>query len=450
MELNTLESIFFNEILNAELDVPVHATLTYEGNPFDIIVVPEIAPEGYFRLKYFNAPAYEPEPQVSDDGVSYRSFTIEEMFGSHPLLERAWRKHATVELQLNPSQSPIQPKLNPSLEAKVMYAGVGNRGELVLDQNQVILSAAPLKKAEFSISDFCDFLLPATSPRRVVLDSDDGWKITLTKDENAARDTVSHTGVVEKNSGDDFGIDELGDVLEGIRYFFAFVEGAYRFPTVVIGYDDNVRVTWGEVGKFESDRRHTPNWFRHSGEAPWGRILEQVFPMFWRRWIDHKDELMAVIDCYAVSNKMRRAGLQQDAVAKSCFGLEILASLVLEKTIQYPDITAEEIYKVLRCYHIHNRNLNPSDNPSTEQLRRNLSLSGNTGSGLIVTVRNYVAHPLHKKTVEVRPQYLQHLDSDIIQYVYLHDLSQFYLEYMLLRFCGLIVPNYRRLLEQQR
>ena len=53
MELKPLESAFFREILNAELDVPVPATLKCQGKDFDIIVVPEIAPEGYFRMKYF-------------------------------------------------------------------------------------------------------------------------------------------------------------------------------------------------------------------------------------------------------------------------------------------------------------------------------------------------------------------------------------------------------------
>ena len=61
MELSSLETKFFKEILKAELDVPVQATLSYENNSLKMIVVPEITPSGYFKLKYYNAPAAEPE-----------------------------------------------------------------------------------------------------------------------------------------------------------------------------------------------------------------------------------------------------------------------------------------------------------------------------------------------------------------------------------------------------
>ena len=60
MELKPLEHTFFRDILDVELDVPILATLKCPGKDFDIIVVPEIAPEGYFRMKYFNAQDSDP------------------------------------------------------------------------------------------------------------------------------------------------------------------------------------------------------------------------------------------------------------------------------------------------------------------------------------------------------------------------------------------------------
>ena len=48
MELSSLETKLFKEILNAELDVPVRATLKYENNSLEMIVVPEITPSGHF------------------------------------------------------------------------------------------------------------------------------------------------------------------------------------------------------------------------------------------------------------------------------------------------------------------------------------------------------------------------------------------------------------------
>ena len=69
MKLNDLESKFFEHILNTELGVPVKATLEYEGATFDIIIVPEITQDGYFNLKYYNAPAYDPETRFNESGT---------------------------------------------------------------------------------------------------------------------------------------------------------------------------------------------------------------------------------------------------------------------------------------------------------------------------------------------------------------------------------------------
>ena len=478
MELNKLETTFFQGILNAKLDVPVHATLKYEGIAFKIIVVPDIAPEGYFRLKYFNAPPYKPEPQVGNDGTPYTSLTMREAFGSHPLLERAWQERATVELQLHPSQLPIQPKPNPMLKAKVLYADVGHKGELVLDDNQVMLRTSPLRKAEFSISDFCDFVTAGTqmasiagvmethgetlqsigseladgarltlspAPRRVILNTDDGWEITLTKDEKDMHGAMNHTGVVEKSGGDEFEIDDLNDVIEGLRYFFAFVMVKYCFPSVIVGYDAIGGITWGKAGKFQSERRQPVNWFQHAGDVPSGSVLERFFPRFWRKWKAHRDELIAVIDCYVSSEAMRQSGILQDSVAKSCAGLETLASLVRGQTV-FGD-AKDAIDKILRCYKIPYRQLDNSKNPVTHKLCADLSIADNNGSGLLVDARNYVIHPLDKNNTVVKLGHLQYVDGDMVRYAHLHNLSQFYLEYMLLRFCGHNVVSYRPLRE---
>ena len=154
MKLNDLETKFFDGILNAELDVPVPATLRCEGRDFDMIIVPEIAPEGYFRLKYFNAPAYEPE--VGGDGT--RSWVGEEMFGTHPVLKRAWQSRSHADLQLHPSPMPIEHGANPTLDVKVLFADYQHRGELVLYDNQVTLKGYSLNKVEFCILDFADFI----------------------------------------------------------------------------------------------------------------------------------------------------------------------------------------------------------------------------------------------------------------------------------------------------
>ena len=129
MNLNKLQARFFDELIGAELNVPVHATLRYERATFDIIVIPEIVASGQFIFKYFNAPVYEPEPQVVGDGIVSKKYSIGEAFGAHPLLERAWRERAVIDLELKPSQTPAQPKSVRVLNTRIRYSGLGHRGE---------------------------------------------------------------------------------------------------------------------------------------------------------------------------------------------------------------------------------------------------------------------------------------------------------------------------------
>ena len=480
MKLNRLETTFFDEIIGVELDAPVHAILEYQGTSLEMIVVPKVAAEGYLRFEYFNAPAYHPEPQLGPNGTQYLRFTLGQFAGTHPLLEEAWHRHAGVELVLKPSRHHIPPRSNPTLDARVLYAGRGNRGVLVLRTGQTTIRNSLLRRAEFSISGFTDFATPeklwasiagavsdedlplqntadkleegahiALSPVRhnIVLDTIDGWRISLTKDDGSHDGPVSHTGVVEKHDGTDFSIDELREVLEGVRYFFAFTMAEYCFPSVIIGYDAVGKIVYGEPGEFGARRQNCLNWFHHNRDAQSGNILELFFPRFWRRWQSNKDELIAVIDAYVSSQAMRRAGILRDAVAKSCGGLEIIAGLVLERTIR--NTAKEDFDKVLRCYKIPHRLLDAASNPATHKLCSDLNIPNDSGAYLLVDVRNYVTHPLDKNPV-IKPGHLRYVDGDLAQYVHLHDLSQFYLEHILIRFCGFGLIHHRQLLELQR
>ena len=476
MKFNRLESVFFERIFNAELGVPVPAILEYEGDTFDVILVPGLNEEGDFILRYYNAPTYEPETQSNEASVGTKTWTIRQAFGSNPSLERAWLSGGTLTAQMNPSPFPLRPGPPPKLSTTVLDAGVHNSGALALDRNQVTLRGAPLKKAEFSIVEFPEFVSPnrtwgsiagldtevlksqasrledeATisirpSPHHAILDSGNGWNIKLARDEQQTRDMVGHTGLIEKTDSEEFGTDELGEVLEGLKYFFAFAVGAYCHPTVIIGFDSQDRPTWGEIGRFKGTVNHLPNWFNNSSVNA-GAALEALFPIFWSRWGDYKDAIVAMVECYVHSNTMRKAGIPKDAVAKSYAGLEILAGLELGKTIY--GSPSEEIFKVLSDYQIPNLRLDRTKTPTMARLCDNLGESEMRGVCLLGGVRNYVAHPLDPDAqAEVKDKYLKYLDVDPINCFYLHDLSQFYLEYSLLKFLGFETGDgHRRLLE---
>ena len=142
-------------------------------------------------------------------------------------------------------------------------------------------------------------------------------------------------------------------------------------------------------------------------------------------------------------------------MVKSYAGLEMLASLMLGKTV-YGD-SHKEIGKVLDKQMPHFYLVN-SKTPNLVRLYRNLKTeedsNGNClGINLLNAVRNYVAHPLRKDTpASIKEEFLKHLDADYMQYMYLHDLCQYYLEYLLLEYCNFEIAraglNYRRLIEE--
>ena len=482
LKLNRLETKFFDRIVDAELDVPVNGTLVYQGESLEVIVVPKIAPESYFRFEYYNAPSHVPNPTLGPDGARRFRLSTKELLGMHPLLEDAWQKQAVVKMELKRSRPPTLHSSNTTLDVRVLYADTGNRGELVLDSGAATFSGSRLRKAEFSTSGFADFRTPekqwasidgiVSHPGRllqsaadklgdgarlnlspvshnITLDTDDGWRITLTKDADSEGNSVSHTGVVVQLDGSDFGVVQFNEVLEGLRYFFAFTMAEYCWPSVVIGYDAAGRVAYGESGEFGVPRRNPTNWFHHDGGGQLGINLEMFFPRFWRKWQCHKDELIAAIDAYVTSQVMRQAGVLRDAVAKSCGGLEIVAQLVLGQTIDQDNPASAAFDKVLRCYKIEHRQLDEATNPITKRLCSDLNIPNN-GAGLLVDVRNYVTHPLQKKNPVVKPGHLRYVDGDPVNYFHLHDLSQFYLEHVLLRFCGFDVSRPRQLIESRR
>ena len=476
--LNKLETKFFTEILNAELDVPVHATLEYGEVTLCIIAMPEIDAQGYFGLKYSNAPGYEPETQFGEGGVGYKGYSHGEGFGEHPVLRRAWLRRDPVKVQLKPTPLPLQRRVSPMLDAKVQIAEMRHKGRLRLDNNQVTVQQSLLKRAEFCIVDFPDFItlrfpqktpeiddlvqdseslarrladanIPLKLPPRVVLDTCDGWKITLTKDEEQTRGAVSHTGVIERSDGSEYGTDELAEILECLRHFSAFTAGAWRSPTVVVGYNSENLAVLGEIGRFNWNRQQWPTWFDHDSSSLDGRDLEGVFPRFRCRWKEKGDEITAVIQCYVLSHRMRETGLMGDAVAKSYAGLEMLASLMLGKTISKKP--APKINKVLCENDIPNCHLEGSRHPITTRLCRELEVRNNKGAYLLNEVRNYVTHPLKRETAaKIKRNAFEQLDTDLMQYVYLHDLSQFYLEYLFLRFCYCDFNEHSRLLCEER
>ncbi|MCY4577916.1 MAG: hypothetical protein OXD31_02610 [Chloroflexi bacterium] len=480
MKLNRLENRLFENLLRAELDVPFRATVSVGRDDVDLVLEPSIDSHGYFGFDYFNA--------INDMKDLTGKQGLRLLVGIHPELDRAWKTQEDVTIQYRVHSPPFHQQTTVKLPAKVEYVTSGNRGRLHLEKNIVRRGNTGLNSADFCIVDFPDFRTPGKqmksvekvigsrkeelseiaddlgddasinvkpAPHHVVLYSDDGWKITITRDDEETRGLVSHTGQIERYNNDDFSENELLDILELLKYFLAFAAGTYCHFTTVVGYGPNKRLIWGMIGKFEGERRRFTNWFGASHSMMDGIVLERLFPSFSHKWQEKRDELIAAIECYVHSNSMRLAGIPADAMTKSYAGLEIVAGLLSGRTPRNDggDVVDAQLCKVGIPDHL----LCESDNPITYGLCKTLIQKErcdecNHGAHLLNDVRNYIAHPLDpkiKNAATIKQKFRARLDSESQTYFVLHDLSQFYLEYLLLALCETLVWERRRLMESR-
>ena len=457
MELNKIEQRFFTDILQTDLDAPVIAHLRVNSDELPVTVVPIISQYGNFEMRYFGTPSHI--PKCTDGTLTWSDGHI---VGIHPALESAWDSQEEVELEFADRAqlaAPFQTISGPKVHAKVLTVDPRHRGRLTIHKNQVKSEESTLKKVEFSLVDFSDFKrienfpeimtrhanvqeslntirdeFPDASevkiirPTQITLRAGQEWVISVKEDAEQTRNYVSHSGQISKPTEEKFEVGEMDDLLTGLSSFFAFVSCAYRHPTAIIGEDSQGKAVWGQIGRFDLMPRSI-NWFDNDSCAPATVYLESLFPKFWEQWQRHPEELYSVIESHINSKVMRQAGLPKEAVAASYAGLDVLANLIL--TNPDPNDSVANVCKALDCYGIPHRRLRRSETPITTQLATRLGV-GKSGPHVIYSVRNYVVHPLDPDTDAIKQLHLEYLDDSYSPYFYLHDLCQFYLEYLLL------------------
>ena len=479
MQLNKIEQKFLSDVLCAELDVPIKAKLKVYDDVFPVVVIPQISQHGHFEICYFGTPAYIPR-----DETGQQSWKVDEIFGVHPVLEKAWSKRDIVSLELEERPRSVAPFQNITvlnIYANVLVVEHNHRGRLSIHKNQILVKKSILKQVEFCLVDFPAFKKPGnilgdislrgtaeyeafksylksnrdrfgddsvtiniTKPLRTTLRAGKEWEITLTEDTERTRNHVTHSGLITKTNDTGFEIGEVSDLQKGLNDFFAFVSCAYRHPTAIIGNDSHGKAVWGQVGKFNLMPRAT-NWFNNDSSIPATVYLESLFPKFWAKWQEHPKELTAIVESYVNSKAMRQSGLPKEALAASYTGLDLLANLVSENPD--PNDSVANVSKALDCYNIPYRRLKQSETPITTQLARKLSVC-KSGPHVIYSARNYVVHPLERGTDTIKQGHLEYLDDNYSPYLYLHDLSQFYLEYLLLiGLCDYKPQHFRSLIE---
>lgn len=480
MNLNRTEQRFFSDVLHTELSAPTKAKLMIGDDEFPIVVIPQISQNGDFVFRCFDIPAYKPENQ---DGAL--SFENGQMFGIHPILEKAWDNQDVVNLKLADKPQPVAPFqtiTGPNIQAIVLSVDFGHKGTLSIHKNQIQKNCSTLSQVVFSLVDFSDYKktvnifeefsdkgttrrraimsnlksirdqfndpveIKIINPARISLHTGEEWEITLTEDENQTRNHTSHSGLIAKTNGKEFEINEVNDLLPGLTQFFAFTSCAYRHPTTVIGEDSKGKTVWGQIGRFDLMPQST-NWFNNDNSVPATVYLESLFPKFWSQWREHPEELTIIIESLVNSKAMQQAGLPKEALATCYTGLDLLSTLVLKQPD--PNDSCANVSRALDCHDILNLHLEPPQTPITAQLAHTLGLD-KRGPCLISSVRNYVMHPLERGSDSIKQEHREHLDDNYSFYFYLHDLCQFYLEYLLLiGLCGYQPQHFRTLTESR-
>lgn len=482
IELNALEKSFFRNFLPVELDVPVHALLTYLDETLEMIVVPRIDQHGNFVMAYSNASPFVPEPE---GGVF--TFHGSSMVGIHPLLERAWLSDDPVDLQLRISpQAPI-PLLSHndvSVKAKVISVRQGHTGRLALWENQIYREAGPIAEARFNLVGFPDFddhrnfhdyayvdsiLQPVKNQlpegwtinvrapqEKLVLQTGDGLNISICKLDDNLRGMVNHRGVIGRTDESDFQVGYLVSTLNALKYFLSFVAGDYIHPTVVLGLSKSQDSSWGQIGRLTDKLNPRMNWFRNDYTVLTGHFLEALFPVFWERWSGKAKEIGEAIDLYVRSKHTQQNGNPIGALGESYAALETLAGLTTGRTIgRNSHIDIDQVLK---------DNKVPLQWVNVASLRTSyfsdacdrLQIGCYKGVYLLNKVRNFVPHPLKPKTdAEIKPEIHEFLHGNRQPLAFLHDLSQFYFEHLFLAYCGpefhpqeLGEERYRRLLAE--
>ena len=476
MQLNKIEQKFFSDVLRAELDIPIKANLRVGGKEFHVVIVPQISQHDYFEFRYFGTPAYVPEGE--------KVWNDSEIFGVHPVLEKAWNNRDIVNLELAQRPHPyfvLHNTSGPSICARVLVVEQNHRGRLIIYNNQILIRESKLARAEFSLVDFPkivyagapwlhkllahdelgafqddlrsaidrtgdeDVVISVTHKDRTNLHTKDGWEITLEEDDEQTRGCVSYTGIIKRQNEEEFEVRELNHILEGLKQFFSFACGAFRHPTAVIGYDSDSKVIWGQLGKFDLMQK-SQNWFHHAGEVPYNGLLEHIFPVFWSKWEKGQNEITAAINYYINSRAMQQKGFPHGSVATIYSGLDLLAHLILPNPHKANSVS--NIETALESHDIPNQCLTKSGMPISSQVAQKLE-TGSSGVSLLNNVRNYVAHPIEYKNLAIKQPPLKHLDEDYYPYFYIRDLGQFYLEYLLLRsMCDYAPEHHRPLYEK--
>ena len=397
-----LKKAFFGGIIPVTLDEPAHGTITFHDKPepLSAIVIPRIDTNGDLAFDFYDA--------VGDVSTFLP------------------RGDATLRFHNGRSIEGFVASMNTNLGSEKMQCS----GRLIATQREVEVMDSKIAVANCAIGDFPLFhgAFATHTTKTATADNTyqesarilghaeflvDGWQFKIL--ENLDKGEFTHWGSIGRVDNSVFSFEQLRHVIAALTYFFTFITGVYRTPGIVIGYDSQNRPVWGRIASFKQNKYHSDNWFNPQSRT----AIAQLFPGFWRCFEDHPQETSGVVGNYAESSIICHAGLPKNALNNSQTALEGLARWVLGRQKSPREQAKEYIKEALNKAGVSHDLLGYSKVLRLWQEKYKEDQDDDDGLTFITRLRN---KSTHSEFTEMNP-------SD---YLYAWNLSQYYVELMLL------------------
>lgn len=411
----------FGIVIPAQLDTPKQVTLTTEDGTQSVPAVITLRIDDNLDqlVADFLCIAY-------DDNQEQRAIEM---------LEAAFNHNSAIAIRFGPDN--LGPSVLTAVIAYNLYAvafGDQVRGRLLIYQRHVGSDSDQLNSAKLCLPDFPLFggsnatatvettydLVPGWYSRRAVghieLKADD-WSITIAQRSEQSSLEYSHDVYIAKDNRTLFTGAELQELIDTISYFFTFVAGTIRWPSISVGYQSGQPV-WGQFNRFKQNPYMEDNWFNPRE----GVSIATLFPLFWKHHSTAGDKLRRPVELYAESAAIAHRGLHQHALTVSHSALEHIAEAESPRQGRQPPAEVH-IANVLRDIGI---STGLSEFPDIRNLWTTKFNGTEAGAGpsFVTRLRNYVhAYPKNSS-------------ADSRDYYRAWSLSQYYVETALLKLCG--------------
>ncbi len=306
-----------------------------------------------------------------------------------------------------------------------------------VEPSTVLATRKKLRRVNFAILNFPEFF----GGHDVALEDDDGgvcrlgateivtedWQASVTSLPNL-KDlvqslkleggySVTHVGSVHRADLRLFTVEEVSNLLEGLRLYLSFARGAFCSLTLQEGFDQNGDKAWEQWGSNSvAPWGYNPSWFDRMN----GSLLGEIFPGFWAMLNDPawEDAIRTALYWYLRSNSPGSGPGIDGGLILTQAALERLSFSQLSRT---HSPVSRQITAALESMSI------PTNIPRSCRSLRTLARNHRWQNGphAISEVRNELVHPRDKYGREISSAYYE-----------AWNLGQRYIELMLLRLFG--------------